>query len=345
MLSWAKRLGLFALARMLTRGRLRILCYHGVWIGPAPHHGDRLFLSAGKFEQRMALLAEGGYRVLPLSKAVELLATDCVGARDVVITIDDAWKGTELHMLPVLQRFRFASTLYVPTGSVVNEQPVLPVLIGYLLAVARTRGTYDRLVRLVPDPLPTASMELSDRMLKWLDSMPAWDEQLNALRRLGQAMDVDVDGLIATEAFSLMSPLGLQRALRSGVDVQLHTHLHTMHDMHAAQVRQEIETNRTALSAMLGVNPSSFRHFCYPSGEHDVSIFPVLRDCGVQTATTTEFGMAGPSSNLLALPRILDGESMSTLEFEARLSGLWTIVRAVRQLLNRRRQSGHAVQT
>jgi peptidoglycan/xylan/chitin deacetylase (PgdA/CDA1 family) len=188
-------------------------------------------------------------------------------------------------------------------------------------------------------------MDLSDRMLKWLDSMPAWDEQLNALRRLGQAMDVDVDGLIATGTFSLMGPLGLQRALRAGVDVQLHTHRHTMHDMHAAQVRQEIEANRSALSAMLGVDPSSFRHFCYPSGEHDVSIFPVLRDCGVQTATTTEFGMAGHSSNLLALPRILDGESMSALEFEARLSGFWSIVRALRQVLNRPRQSGHAIQT
>jgi peptidoglycan/xylan/chitin deacetylase (PgdA/CDA1 family) len=341
LLSWAKRLGLFALARVLTRGRLRILCYHGVWIGPAPHHGDRLFLSAGKFERRMALLAEGGYRILPLSQAVELLAANRVGARDVVITIDDAWKGTELHMLPVLERYRFASTLYVPTSSVLNAQPVLPVLIGYLVALAQSQGTCDPLVRLLPDPSPPGAVNLPDRMLKWLDSMASWAEQLPALRRVGQVIGIDVDALIATGAFSLMSPPALQRALRSGVDVQLHTHHHTMHEMQAAQVRNEIETNRSSLSGMLGMDPSSFIHFCYPSGEHDASIFPVLRECGVQTATTTEFGMAGPRSKLLALPRILDGESISTLEFEARLSGFWSIVGGMRQFLGRRKSFGH----
>jgi peptidoglycan/xylan/chitin deacetylase (PgdA/CDA1 family) len=337
----ARGLGLFALSQWLTRGRLRILCYHGVWIGPAPHYGDRLFISAQAFERRMAMLAAGGYRVLPLEQAVALLGDRRIGTRDVVITIDDAWKGTDLHMLPVLLRHRFASTLYVPTNSVVSAQPVLPVLIGYLVSQAQAQGRQDRLAGLLPQASPQAAGDLADRMQAWLDALPAWAEQLAALRKVAQVIGVDVDALIASGAFSLMSPQALQRALSNGVDVQLHTHHHTMHEMHPARVRQEIESNRSALAAMLGSDPGSLCHFCYPSGEHDASVFAVLKDCGVHTATTTEYGLAGTGSQLLALPRILDGESMSMLEFEARLSGFWSIVRGALQLLGSRRVLDH----
>ncbi len=140
---------------------------------------------------------------------------------------------------------------------------------------------------------------------------------------------LDVDALIASGAFSLMDPTALQRASRSGIDVQLHTHNHTMHRMDPALVAQEIDLNRHALAQMLAVEPAAFRQLCYPSGEHDASVFGVLQRCNVQTATTTEFGLAGADDPLLALPRILDGELLSDIQFEARLSGFWSIARGM----------------
>ena len=326
-LRWARSLGLFALSRALTRGRLRILCYHGIWIGPAPHYGDCLFISAEKFAQRMALLAGGGYRVLPLSQAVELLSAKRVGARDVVITIDDAWKGVVQHMLPVLEKHRFPATIYVPTGNVVSGEPVLPVLVVYLVAEAARRGLSDKLAHLLPASSPAGEIALADRLEAWLLGLPGWPERLAALRAVAGAIGLDVDALIASGAFSLMDPAALRRAFDSGVDMQLHTHNHTMHRMDSALVEQEIRLNRDALAAMLQADPARLQHLCYPSGEHDRAVFQVLRQCNVQTATSTEFGLAGTSDPMLALPRILDGELLSEIQFEARLSGFWSIAK------------------
>jgi len=326
-LRWAKALGLFALARALTRGRLRILCYHGIWIGPAPHYGDCLFISAEKFAQRMALLAAGGYRVLPLSQAVASLAAKSVGARDVVITIDDAWKGVAQHMLPVLEKHRFPATIYVPTSNVASGEPVLPVLVVYLVTEATRRGLHDKLTHLLPAASPDGELDLADRLEAWLLGLPGWPERLAVLRGVAGAVGLDVDALIASGAFSLMDPAALRWAFDSGVDMQLHTHNHTMHRMDPALVEQEIQLNRDALAAMLQADPARLQHLCYPSGEHDRAVFPVLRKCKVQTATSTEFGLAGGGDPLLALPRILDGELLSEIQFEARLSGFWSIAK------------------
>lgn len=63
------------------------------------------------------------------------------------------------------------------------------------------------------------------------------------------------------------------------------------------------------------------QHLCYPSGEHDCAMFPVLRKCGVRTATCTEFGLASNVDSLLALQQILDSELLCDMQFEAGLSG------------------------
>lgn len=334
-LRWARRLGLFALARWLTRGRLRILCYHGIWIGPSPHYGDRLFMSAAKFERRMARLVADGYRVLPLDEALQRLASRRLGARDVVITIDDAWQGIEAHMLPVLQRLQLAATLYVPTHSVLSGQPVLGVLCGYLAAQAKVRGALQPLRALLPSGSAAADAELAERLEGWLESLPSWPERLEALRRIARVSGHDADRLIASGAFSLMNPQGLRQAFAHGVDLQLHTHHHSMHAMDPGRVRQEIELNRRMLAELLDTDGARFRHFCYPSGEHDPSIFPALVESQVHTATTTDFGLPGARDPLLALPRILDGESMTDLQFEARMSGLWSLANQARRLLAR----------
>ena len=55
----AKALGLFALSRWLTRRGLRILCYHGIWLGEG-HYGNFLFMSPEVFAGRMAFLTPAG---------------------------------------------------------------------------------------------------------------------------------------------------------------------------------------------------------------------------------------------------------------------------------------------
>jgi hypothetical protein len=103
--------------------------------------------------------------------------------------------------------------------------------------------------------------------------------------------------------------------------------------MDANAVQVEIEKNRQELSRMLGVAPESLAHFCYPSGESATTVLPTLRACGISTATTCEYGLAGPETDALMLPRLLDCESMSQLQFEAHLSGFMLVPAKVKRML------------
>lgn len=108
--------------------------------------------------------------------------------------------------------------------------------------------------------------------------------------------------------------------------MQLHTHAHSLHELQPLQIRDEIERNRAELQRLLGRPADELVHFCYPSGVHSPQAFEPLRACGVRSATTTEFGLVAPDGERMALPRILDGQTMSELGLEARLSGFWTLL-------------------
>ncbi|HUG78289.1 MAG TPA: polysaccharide deacetylase family protein [Burkholderiales bacterium] len=145
-LYFAKALGLFALSRLATRGQLRLLCYHGIWLGGDPHYGDCLYMSRQRFAQRVGLLARQGYPVLPLQDALERLRNGTLPDCAVAITIDDAWYGTYLHMLPVLRQHRMPATVYVTTYYVMARRPVLNVLIGCMVTRARALPEPERLL-------------------------------------------------------------------------------------------------------------------------------------------------------------------------------------------------------
>jgi peptidoglycan/xylan/chitin deacetylase (PgdA/CDA1 family) len=330
-LRFARALGLFELARRATRSRLKVLCYHGIWTGPPPHFGDCLFMAATRFERRLQWLAEEGYRVLPLEVGLMLLEEGQLQARDIVITIDDAWHGTWLHMLPALKHHGFASTLYVPTSEVVSQEPLYGVFVQYLVARAPSKPAIADLLPAGQRPDSNDSLEAA--VLAWVRSHGDASARQACVQALGDAAGVDVRPLIENRVFGHMNAMELQEAAALGVDLQLHTHTHSMHGMDPSAVRREIELNRTWMAKVLGRPAASFTHFCYPSGEHQESVRGVLRECGIVSATTTEPGSVGRTDDRLAMRRILDCESISLEELEARLCGFWGFMAALRRSL------------
>jgi len=75
-------------------------------------------------------------------------------------------------------------------------------------------------------------------------------------------------------------------------------------------------------------------HFCYPSGVYDPRFLPWLGESGVVSGTTCETGFASRDSNRLLLPRFLDNNTLSPIEFESWLTG-------ISSALPRRRANGY----
>lgn len=96
--------------------------------------------------------------------------------------------------------------------------------------------------------------------------------------------------------------------------------------------RPELEANRSALTSILPHSAAPTAHFCYPSGI-------CSSDSGAVLARlhTTRQGIAWPGTDPYFLPRLLDGEQLTELEFEAELSGFADMLRGLRvRLLPRR---------
>jgi len=325
----ARAIGLFALCRWLTRGQLRILCYHGIWNGPPPHYGDCLFMSARVFAQRMQMLADAGYKVITLDEACRRLPRGETRAKDIVITIDDAWAGIVMHMLPVLHRHGFPATLYVTTYYALARKPVLNVLLAYIVERSTRRPAPAALAGGLPGDAPPA--EMAAALAAHVDALPTLPERWAEVLRLADAFGVDLDELQSQRTFELMNPQELRDARAQGIDLQLHTHTHRLHDFSPALVQRELDVNRALLAQWLDGPADALKHLCYPSGEYDPAVFAPLRATGVVSAPTTEFGLNEADAEPLALKRILDCETLSDLELEARLSGFWSVASRLRQ--------------
>ncbi|MCW5751602.1 MAG: polysaccharide deacetylase family protein [Alphaproteobacteria bacterium] len=341
--------GAFALARRLTRRRVRVLCYHGAWLRNEDQFGDKLFMRPETFAARMELLARLGYRVVPLDEAMDMLEGRRPPEEVVAITIDDGWYSTYAAMLPVLERHRFPATIYVTTSHVRGQSPVFNLLIQYLVkrsalpeidlsAFSWARYLVAPRLRLAQAGERLSAIaalnEVNDRL-----GDPA--TRLAMARDLATGLRVPIDELLERRIFHMMSPGEIRDAGTRGFDIQLHTHRHTMGDFQSELLSREILENREVLADILECPPGHLRHFCYPSGRTDPAAWPVLDRLGVVSATTIEFGLNPPGIGRFAIRRVLDGESLSPLEFEAMLSGFYDLMAGPRAWLGRIRRRLH----
>lgn len=315
------RAGGFAAARSLTARSLRILAYHGLWITPGYAFGNRLFMGPEQFEARMTWLARSRYPVLPLGEAVERLRANALPRGATVITIDDGWRTTYTHMLPVLERLRLPATVYVTTYYVERRAPVINVALTYL-----TQATTLAFVDL--DGLPVGDTHALDtaaerealavRLHEAVDGLEGLDMRVAALHALARRFAVDVEPWMANGQFHNMTPNEVADAARRGLDIQLHAHRHR--GVMDETLTRELADNRAALARACGDN-RNFDHFCYPGGEYHASAEPALAASGVRSATLVEHGINEPEANPYRLRRFLDGRSVSQTMFEAYLSG------------------------
>lgn len=331
----AKMLGLFRLCRRLTRERLRILCYHGVWLDAAQRNPfNFLYMHPERFARRMAALQEANYPVLPLDEALTRLHAGDLPPCAVSITIDDGWYGTYLHMVPELTRRQLPATIYLTTYYAEKQTSVFEVALQYLLQASPTR-TLDSanlplsLTGIVNLDDRSARNVLHKEVCRQAASSLDADGREALLEQVARLLGCDWVNMSSGGFFRLMSREEARQCAEQGIDLQLHTHRHRLRANGAVCVTEEIADNRAWLAQIM---TGARTHFCYPSGEWEPEHFRHLKAAGITSATTTDNGLCTRRTEFLALPRILDGDQISEIEFEAELSGFMEIKRALLSL-------------
>lgn len=326
--------GLFRVAEFLTRKRLRILGYHGFAVEDQHEFSPFVFMRESTFRRRLEILRKRRVRVVRLEDAVRRRWSGSSGAVEAVITIDDGWWSTLNVAAPLLQQFGYPATLYLSTRHAVEGTPATPVVLCYMLWKRGER----RIVLTDVDPSVDGTYELTD------DHAPpaAFEHKITRLdgasqaRMLQQVADrcgFELSSLIADRRFGFIAMDDIPTLAKMGVDTQLHTHDHFLPEQ-PEEFRDQLERNRDHVRKYKPGEPP--RHFCYPSGRYSEQQARWLTQLGIQSATTCDPGMNDATQSPYLLRRFLDSDSISDIEFEGQICGVFELVKLLRDSIVRR---------
>ncbi|HVS83785.1 MAG TPA: polysaccharide deacetylase family protein [Pyrinomonadaceae bacterium] len=305
------------------RQRLLILAYHGVSTDDEHLWNGSMYMSREVFRARLEMIAKSGCAVLPLDEAITRLHTNDLPDRSVAITFDDGNFDFQQSAFPLLKEFDFPSTLYLTTFYSHYNKPIFGIFCEYLLWKARNETLDLRKITGQDSKIELSSARARETALQEINAF-ALEQKLSAEEKnalaitLAKELKLDYDALIEKRVMHLLAPEEVARLASRGADIQLHTHRHRA-PLDRELFLREIEDNRRSIRAMTGTSPA---HFCYPSGVWNQAFLPWLREAGIKSATTCEFGLASPSSNPLLLPRLVDVSNLSPIEFESWLTGV-----------------------
>jgi len=357
LLHLAKWLGLFRLARRWTRGKLRILGYHGFAVADECEFRPGLFIRPANFRRRLEYLERTRTPVLPLGEAVERLAKGDLPACATVITVDDGfWHSLDQACRP-LRKHGFPATVYMTTYYSQCPNPVFRLAVQYMFwktsrAVVDFEGFVEIKRPSPPAPLPQAGegscemqplMQAGEGSCEMQPLVQAGEGRDGAMweiieygekhcdepgrvrlcEQLAERLGVDYGEIARTRILSLMTADEIRQADDDGIDFQLHTHRHRFPE-DPAEAQREIDDNRAFLEKIVA---SPREHFCYPSGVWSERHWPCLEAAGIRTAVTCDPGLNDAGTPRFALRRFLDSEDVSQIEFEAEISGFHELLR------------------
>lgn len=331
----ARALGLFALSRVVTGARVRILCYHGGCLGDESSYNPKLFCSAATLERRMLWLRSKGFDLVTLDEAASRARRDPSGRAPLTtaITFDDGWYSTASDMVPVLDKLGIPSTLYLCTSHFLEGWAIPSVAVRYLiwksgLQTAQLSGFGPGLDGQLDLSTPALRDTAAMRIVAALDACPPARESKHALlESLASSLQVPSAALaLASRRFEYLNAPELLALPGQGCAIELHGHVHRYPAGDVAAFKEDLQKCSDTIVAAGLPTPT---HYCYPSGNFDGAASKALGSMGVVTGTTCLPGLVtrADATQSHYLPRFLDGESVDMLEFEAEMSGFTELVR------------------
>jgi peptidoglycan/xylan/chitin deacetylase (PgdA/CDA1 family) len=318
------------------RKRLLILCYHGISLEDEHLWRPGLYMSPEILEQRLEVLKNRGYSVLPLAEALPRLRAGDLPWRSVALTFDDGAYDFYKQAYPRLKSFGFPVTVYQTTYYTDYERPIFNLICSYMLWKRRGDVLPAASELGLTEPLDLRTELGRHRVVRTLIERSEREGRTGRQKdelagQLAALLGIDYEALAAKRILQLMNALELSEVARAGVDVQLHSHRHQT-PVDETLFRREISDNRARIRALTGIVPV---HFCYPSGVYRPEFPAWLRKENVASATTCDAGLATVQSDPLLLPRFVDTARRSTTEFESWLAGVGDLLATRRNATQR----------
>lgn len=297
--------------RALGGPRVHLLGFHRVVDDLArigPDVIPALCVTTASF-RRICELARRECEVLSLADAVAVLDGRRTARRDVVsFTFDDGYRDVYRHALPVLRELGLPATVFVPTGHVDTDEPLLHDRLFSSINRARLGRRELRLARVTRSLRPTlervaarvqrggvvAAAGMVDELLATLPMQALQGLAASLEELLGERARPDGGGLV-------MSAEELRACVEGGFELGAHTVEHVVLTREPpARVRRELQRPRRVLEDISGRPCTSF---AYCNGLWNRALVEELRASGYTIAVTTTDRPNEPGADPLLLGR------------------------------------------
>lgn len=302
---------------------LNILMYHAVTAGPPPLD-DWCFLPLRSFERQMAFLHRFGFNVVHLEEGVQALKDERLPPQSVAITFDDGYRDNVTIALPVLERYGFASTVFVVPGFTGTAKTLWPSRIDAAVEATRKTSVEIEGQRFSTDSRAArvrAARDLQALIKRTFPGNPNDGAEI-VERACGTPVNPD---FAPDHPFAVLDAAAIRETARKGLmRFGAHTMTHPLLSaLDDAAVEAEIGGSVAAVAAASG---QPCRTFAYPNGRYidfDDRSLASLRANGVEMAVTTLQDGARAEDDSLLLPRWNIGRDITMPRFAAKLSGLF----------------------
>jgi sugar transferase (PEP-CTERM/EpsH1 system associated) len=289
------------------RNSLTLLAYHRVLPLPESllYPFQSMVMPRDLFEQQIVHLRQH-YAVLPLTEAVDRLRARDLPPRALAVTFDDGYRDNFECALPILKKYGIPATFFVVTGALDGKNRLMWDEVMSRVRQIHDEGTAGALLR---EPVPDWLAEklrllaagepadrVGERIARDMNRVPVREREsgMAALRR------VTPDSAYADPP--LLSWDEIREMRRAGMLVGAHTVTHPFLDeLDETTARNEIQGSVHTLKERLG-EPIAL--FSYPRGRFKESLKPLLQECGIEAAVTTQAGRNSPGVDPYELRRL-----------------------------------------
>jgi peptidoglycan/xylan/chitin deacetylase (PgdA/CDA1 family) len=266
------------------------------------------------------------YRPISLTELGQhLQKNEPIPPNAVVVTIDDGYRDFYQHAYPVLKSSSIPAIVFLATDMLDNNTCLWVDEVGLLFRASPLRQiTLD-----LPEQGPTAfdltssdSRQQAASRTKQVLKRVTNQERLEFLARLPALLETAPEDRVAREYEPLRWDEVREMAAH-GIEFGAHTKSHPILSRLTAreQIYAELAGSRQRIEAELG---AGVRHFCYPNGrvgDFTEETVDVVKECGFETATTAQIGMAQRGGDRYRLRRLHQEPWYDVLKFAHRVAG------------------------
>lgn len=261
-------------------------------------------------EQFICQSLESKYVFISVDELYEGLLQNTLPKNFICITLDDGYKDNLTYAAPIFEKYNIPFCIYICTSLPQSTHNMWWFgLEDYLLTHMQIRfenRDFDISTRADKEAM---FLRVRNAIIAQSSSYEDGGDIMNAFGITYNPRDYDHLAL-SWEDIHILSNImgGGQRRLCT---IGAHTHSHPIFNrLTQMQVADDIRTSQHFFKAHLGFVP---KHFAYPFGgriEVDASYFPLIKELGFMSATTTRHGCIYPAhrAHLYALPRVFFGQ-------------------------------------